>query len=123
MCLLTGVRVLLINNTFFDLNKIIAFQIKNAEMLALFILYYRNRVWKSWSSQLFSEGDGVRAHLWTSIASAAVEKATDIIHDHIEQQMVQKGLAVTNRFSPDIVAGLFPSSIFYFPFFLRVVVE
>jgi len=90
---------LLINNTFFDLNKIIAFQIKNAEMLALFICTIGTGM-ESWSSQLFSEGDGVRAHFVDTIASAAVEKATDIIHDHIEQQMVQKGLAVTNRFSP-----------------------
>lgn len=90
---------LLINNILFDPNKTISFQLKNAERLAVFICTIGAQM-ENWASQLFSEGDGVKAHFVDTIASAAVEKATDILHDHIEQKMTEMGLSVTNRFSP-----------------------
>jgi hypothetical protein len=90
---------LLINNILFDLNKIIAFQLKGSGKLAIFICTIGAKM-ENWCSQLFSEGDGVKAHFVDTIASAAIEKATDILHDHIEQKMLEIGLSVTNRFSP-----------------------
>lgn len=90
---------LLINNILFDLNKIIAFQLKDSGKLALFICTIGTQL-ENWCSQLFSEGDGVKAHFVDTIASAAIEKATNILHDHIEQKMAESGLSVTNRFSP-----------------------
>jgi len=92
-------HTLLINNIRFHLNKTVAFQLKNAERLAIFICTIGAQM-ESWSSQMFSEGDGVMGHFVDTIASVAVDKATDIIHGYIEQKMTENGLFVTNRFSP-----------------------
>lgn len=88
-----------VNNIMFDLNKTVTSQLKNAQKLAVFICTIGAQM-ETWSSQLFSEGDGVKAHFVDTIASVAIEKATDVLHDLIEQKMVEKGLSVTNRFSP-----------------------
>ncbi len=90
---------LLINNILFDLNNIVAFQLKNAEKLAIFICTIGAQM-EGWASQLCSEGDEVKAHFVDTIASAAIEKATNILHNHIEQKNAVRGLSVTNRFSP-----------------------
>ncbi len=107
---------LLVNNTLFDLNKIIAFQLKNAERLVVFICTIGAQM-ENWSSQLFSEGDGVKAHFVDTIASAAVEKATDLLHDYIEQKMTEKRLSVTNRFSPGYCGWSLSEQHLLFSFF------
>lgn len=92
-------KSILIDNTLLSLNKTVAFQMKNAERLAIFICTIGDQL-ENWSTRLFSEEDALRAHFVDTIASVAVENATGILHDFIEQQMLGQGWSVTNRFSP-----------------------
>ena len=52
------------------------------------------------SKELYKSGDSVLAYLIDSIASETVEMAMDIIQDKLADQMKQKKMHITNRFSP-----------------------
>jgi hypothetical protein len=88
-----------VNGVFFDVNKIVASQLKGSGKIALFIASIGADM-EELSKQLFSKGDAVGGHFADIIASAAAERATGLLHDHIELTMAKLGLRVTNRYSP-----------------------
>jgi hypothetical protein len=87
------------NDIFFQTDRIVAAQLKKAEKVALFACTIGPGM-ESWSRQTFRDGDPVSGHFIDTAASVAVEKATEILHDHIGSVMAQRGLHITNRFSP-----------------------
>ena len=90
---------LYVGNMFFNMQKIVTSQLKNAEKAALFVCTIGLQM-EAWSRRLFREGDAVTGHIVDTIASIAVENAASLLHDHIQMKIQEKGLKITNRFSP-----------------------
>jgi hypothetical protein len=86
-------------DTFFGLSKIVTSQLKEAQQVALFVCTI-GPVMEEWRRQLQTDRDEVRALFVDTVASAAVEIAAGLLHDHIEATMLGRGMNVTNRFSP-----------------------
>lgn len=88
-----------IGGTFFTTQKTVASRMNNAEHAAFFVCTVGPRL-EAWTRQLASEGDTVLAHLVDTVATVAVEKSADTLHDHLGRKMREQGLRVTNRYSP-----------------------
>ena len=88
-----------LGGVFFQLQTIVTSQLRNVEKTALFACTIGPRM-EEWRRKLEKDREEVRAHLVDTIASAAVENATDLLHDHIRGKMLEQGLGVTNRYSP-----------------------
>lgn len=90
---------LIMNDIFFNLQKIVTSQLIKSEKIVAFICTIGPQM-ENWSTRLFSDGDAVKAYFVDAIASVAVEQATDFLHNYIGEKMLEKGLQITNRFSP-----------------------
>jgi hypothetical protein len=88
-----------VGGEFFSLEKIVASQLRNAEKVAIFACTIGPGM-ESWRRNLEKDGEEVMAHFVDTVASAAVENATDLLHDYLEGKMREQGLGVTNRYSP-----------------------
>jgi hypothetical protein len=88
-----------IGDTFLSTDRIIAAQMNSAEKAVLFACTIGEGM-EIWSRTLMGEGDVLKAHFVDTVASAAVEKVADILHEHIKRKMQQWQLITTNRFSP-----------------------
>jgi hypothetical protein len=88
-----------IDATFFNLDTIVTLQLKNSEKAALFACTIGPGM-EDWRKQLEKDNDKVRAHLTDIVASAAVESATELLHDQIRIKMLEQGMKITNRYSP-----------------------
>jgi hypothetical protein len=94
---------LYLGDVFFTMQKIVTGQIRKAEKAVVFVCTIGPEM-ESWAKRLSKDGNEVRGFIIDSIASVAVEKATDLLHDHIEQEMETRGLRITNRYSPGYCA-------------------
>jgi len=90
---------LYVGDKFFKMQKIVTGQLRKSEKAALFVCTIGPKM-ETWARQLMQNGDTVASHIVDTIASEVVERATDILHDRIEQQMRVHGMSVTNRYSP-----------------------
>ena len=90
---------LYIGDTRFTPGPVIISQLHDAEEAALFVCTIGPQMEET-AATLFGEGDPVKGHFTDTVASVAVERVADALHDTIELQMRERGLAVTNRFSP-----------------------
>lgn len=88
-----------VNGIFFNLNKIVTGQLKKSTQAALFLCTIGDKMEK-WSKELLKEGDPTKSYIVDAVASATVENVTDVLHDYIGKKMSEKGLNVTNRYSP-----------------------
>jgi hypothetical protein len=88
-----------VGETFFTTKKIVANRLKNAEQAACFICTIGPQM-ESWAARLFREGETVMGHLVDTVATAAVENVADMLHEHLGRKMRERGLGVTNRYSP-----------------------
>jgi hypothetical protein len=90
---------LVIDTTFFSVKKIVFSQIKKAEKAALFLCTAGADIGE-WSKKLMSEGETFKGYVVDVVGSEVVETAMDRIQDSLEEEMKQKGLYITNRYSP-----------------------
>lgn len=90
---------LFVGNKFFKLQMIVASQLRKSEKAALFLCTI-GKAMETWSKKLSNEGDGALSYLVDTVASVTEEQAVDVLHDHIEMQMMKQGLKITNRYSP-----------------------
>lgn len=74
-------------------------EIKKSEWVVLFVCTIGPEMEK-WSRQLLNNGDSVKGYLVDMIASITVESITDYLHDYIGELMLNRGLKITNRYSP-----------------------
>jgi hypothetical protein len=88
-----------IGEIFFGLQKIITGQLKKSEQAAFFVCTIGDEM-EQWSKKLLNEGDPMMSYLIDTIASITVESATNLLHDHIGDEMQKLGLNITNRYSP-----------------------
>jgi hypothetical protein len=90
---------LYVGGEFFQMQKIVTGQIKKAESAALFVCTIGPAL-ETWSKKLLQTGDGVKGYIIDSVASVTAESVTDLLHDHIGEKMKERGLKITNRYSP-----------------------
>jgi hypothetical protein len=90
---------LFVGDKFFKLQKIVTSQLRKSERAALFVSTI-GKTMETWSKKLAAEGDATLSYLVDAVASATEEQTTDVLHDHIENQMHLRGLKITNRYSP-----------------------
>ncbi len=90
---------LIIGNTFFNVQRIVASQFKKAEKAALFACTIGS-VMEKWSKQLLNKGEPVLSYFVDTVASVVVESATNFLHDYIRKEMNKLDLKITNRYSP-----------------------
>ncbi len=90
---------LLINESFFTMERTITAQLRKARAAAIFVCTI-GEIMEKWSAKLFSYGDAVAGYFVDTIASVVAESAADHLHLHIEKEMRSHALQVTNRYSP-----------------------
>lgn len=82
-----------------NIHKIIFNQIKAAGRIAVFLCTAGPKI-GDWAKKLMSEGDLMKGYIVDVVGSEIVEEAMDIIQGNLSQQMKEKGLNITNRYSP-----------------------
>jgi len=88
-----------VDDTLFMLERVITGLLRKADRAALFLCSIGPEL-ENRSRLLLQEGDPALSYIVNTVASRAVEKATDLLHDHIGQKMQRDGLNITNRYSP-----------------------
>ena len=73
--------------------------LKGAEEAAFF-LCTAGALFSDEAHRLNAEGEFLEAYIIDSIGSLAVERAMDKIHKALEQEQAERGLKITNRYSP-----------------------
>ena len=87
-----------IENVAFSSNKIIYHQLKNSEQLAIFVCTAGEGI-SQWSKQMIPD-DPLKGFIADILGSVVVESAIDVIHQKLNDETEQKGLKITNRYSP-----------------------
>lgn len=90
---------LYVGGSYFNMKKIVTHHLRKAEKAALFVCTIGSTM-ETWARELLSKGDSILGYIVDTIASVTVENVTDVLHDHIEQQMLLRGFKITNRYSP-----------------------
>jgi len=90
---------LTIGSTDFSVGKIVFSQTKKSEKIALFLCTAGPGIGE-WSKKLMAEGETLKGYVVDVVGSEVVETAMDKIQDYLEAEMKQKGLFITNRYSP-----------------------
>jgi hypothetical protein len=90
---------LFINESNFEIGKIIASQIKNTEISFFFICTIGSKV-ENLAKEKMDHGDLLEGYIYDLIGSEAVEEVAGVIHNHIKERALSNHLKTTNRFSP-----------------------
>ena len=90
---------LTIQDTTFDIGKIIARQLRGSEAFALFVATSGTE-FEQYQQQLKTKGDMVRIFITNSIGSIIAEKAADAMEEALQAFIDKTGWKHTNRFSP-----------------------
>jgi hypothetical protein len=88
-----------IEDTDFNIGKIITAQLKRSESLAIFLCTAGKEVGE-FSRKLMKEQDYLKGYISDIAGSEIVEAAADLMQDLLRKDMEVKGLKITNRFSP-----------------------
>jgi len=83
----------------FNIKKIIFGQIKKSEAAAVF-LCTAGKEPGLLSRRSMKEGDLLRGYVYDTIGSEIVEAAADLMQHTLEDEMINTGKKITNRFSP-----------------------
>jgi hypothetical protein len=83
----------------FDAGKIIVNQLKNSELLAFFVCTAGNQI-ENFSRQLFKDGDFPHGYITDIVGSLTADMSMDKVQEKLKQDMEEKGLLITNRYSP-----------------------
>ena len=88
-----------IDDTFFNMGKIVTNQLKKSEQTAVFACTIGPDM-ENWSRQIMEIGEPVKSYLIDTVASAVTEKAVEYLHDYIGAEMAKNNLKITNHYSP-----------------------
>lgn len=83
----------------FEAGKIVINQIRKAEKIAFFLCTAGPAIGE-WSRKLMSGEETLKGYIIDVVGSEVVESAMDSIQNLLETEMKQKGLFITNRYSP-----------------------
>lgn len=90
---------IVVENKQFMLGRQVFMYVKNAEMMIFFVCTAGESVGKR-SKDLMAEGFMLEGYVTDVVGSTLVEKAMDQIHQKITEEMNNRNLFVTNRYSP-----------------------
>lgn len=79
--------------------KIVSIQIKNATGAAIFLCTAGNEI-TSFAKQAEANGDPLYAYVLDVTGSVIVDKAMDKVQEILYNEMLEKGLGISDRFSP-----------------------
>ncbi len=88
-----------INGTVFNIKKIISYQLRKMESVAIFACTAGTGI-GDYSKELMHDGDFIKGYIADVVGSEIVESAMDKIQNELEQQMKYHQLHVTDRYSP-----------------------
>jgi hypothetical protein len=88
-----------IDGYIFNIHKIIASQLKNSELVALFVTTIGRNV-ENKSSECFQEGNMLEGYIYNLIGSEIAESAAEYIQNKIKETVAAEMFQITNRFSP-----------------------
>ena len=88
-----------INNTEFNIKKIVYGQIKKSESVALFLCTAGAEIGIR-SRKAMNERDFLRGYVYDVIGSEIVEAAADLMQYELEKSAITSGKKITNRYSP-----------------------
>lgn len=91
-------RTMRIGEDVFRLEKIVFGQVKKAERIAFFLCTAGPI--GEWSRELARAGDPLRSYVVDVVGTEIVEFAVDRVHHDLAGRMAERGLKITNRFSP-----------------------
>lgn len=92
-------KILRIDQTVFNIKKIVTNQLRKMDNLALFVCTAGAGIGEL-SKELMHEGDFIKGYIADVVGSEIVESAMDKIQDDLEMQMEGQGLYITDRYSP-----------------------
>jgi hypothetical protein len=90
---------LFVEDTDFQIGKIIFHQLKHSEQVALFVCTAGVGIEK-WSKQMMANNDPLKGFIADIMGGVVVEAAIDKIQQSLSNDMKDKGLKITNRYSP-----------------------
>ena len=88
-----------VGDTVFCADRIVTGKLRDASHAALFLCSIGPGM-ERWISELNAQHDLAFAYIVNTVASCAVESATNALHDHIGRMMNTRDLKITNRYSP-----------------------
>jgi hypothetical protein len=94
-----GEKILFLNSTDFHVKNIVFDQIKEAEDAVIFVCTAGPGIGE-YSKRLMKSGDMMMGYIIDLIGSLVVEKAMDKIQEGMETEQLQRGMHITNRYSP-----------------------
>lgn len=94
-----GNYALLVDSQSFDVKKTVFQQLKNAKSIAVFACTAGNEIIEK-SRELMKEGELLKGYVYDVFGSLVVEEAMDRIQSALRSKMQEKGLKITNRYSP-----------------------
>jgi hypothetical protein len=83
----------------FHAGKIVHNMLKQSETFAFFMLTAGPEL-EARARALLEKGDYLEGYIMDLVASATVEAVADQLHAHIQEKAKNKGLKITNRYSP-----------------------
>jgi hypothetical protein len=92
-------KIITINGVEFEVKKIITNQLRKMDNVALFACTAGEGI-GAYSKELMHEGDFVKGYIADVVGSEIVESAMDKIQNELEKKMSDKGLFITDRYSP-----------------------
>lgn len=90
---------LYVSGNVFNIDKIIAGQIRKAEFIALFACTIGTEV-EQYAKKSMEKGDLLEGYIYDLIGSEAAEETAGVIHDSIQDFVYKSGYKITNRYSP-----------------------
>lgn len=108
--------VVQLENTIFNINRIITSQITGAQYIALFICTIGKKL-EDESKKLLSGGEPLEGYTLDLLASEVTENIAEYIHQNIGESMIHEGYGITNRFSPGYCKWDVKEQFKLFPFF------
>ncbi len=88
-----------IENSIFNTGKIISFNLKGSETIAILVATIGDNV-SEYIRTLLDNGDTLNGYIADQIASEVVESWVDYIENELEKFVNQSGFRITNRYSP-----------------------
>ena len=92
-------RSVVINNTSFEIKKIVFAQIKKSESVAVFLCTAGPEIGIR-SKKAMYERDLLRGYIYDVIGTEIVEAAADLMQIELEKEVKSMGMKMTNRYSP-----------------------
>jgi hypothetical protein len=89
----------IIDDTTFNTQRIVTRHIDHAEMIAIFACTAGAEITRL-ASEYNKNGHTVHAYIADSMGSIIVERAMDVIQEHLNVVMAERGFRITNRYSP-----------------------